>query len=101
MSRITIKDLQTFKIESMSSLEIAELTGKSHYHVTRDIKKILEEVEIDPSKFKGIYKDSYGRNQVKYDLPKRECLLVVSGYSAKMRLDIIDELQYKQLEQGV
>ncbi|EEW1532830.1 hypothetical protein D9F41_02465, partial [Escherichia coli] len=29
---------------SMTSVEIAELTGKEHYHVLRDIRKMLEEL---------------------------------------------------------
>lgn len=78
---------------TMTSREIAELTGKNHFDVTRDIINILSQAEIDASKFAVIYKDAQNRNQTEYKLPKRECDLVVSGYSVKYRLAIIDRWQ--------
>lgn len=42
-------------IVSISSLEIANITGKEHFHVLRDIENMLEELEIDKSNFGGIY----------------------------------------------
>lgn len=84
---------------TMSSREIADLTGKNHFDVKRDIQNTLLQAEIDASKFAVIYKDSQNRNQSEYNLPKRECDLVVSGYSVKYRLAIIDrwqELEEKQ-----
>lgn len=83
----------------MSSREIAELTGKAHKEVTRDIENILGQAEIDVRRFARTYKDSMNRSQKEYQLPKRECDLVVSGYSVKYRLAIIDrwqELESKQ-----
>lgn len=78
---------------TMTSREIAELTGKNHFDVTRDIEKVLFQAEIDTSKFAAIYKDAQNRNQTEYRLPKRECDLVISGYSVKYRLAIIDRWQ--------
>jgi len=86
---------------TMTSREIAELTGKNHFDVTRDIINIFSQAEIDASKFAVIYKDAQNRNQTEYRLPKRECDLVVSGYSVKYRLAIIDrwhELENKNSE---
>ncbi len=78
---------------TMSSREIADLTGKNHFDVKRDIQNTLLQADIDASKFAVIYKDSQNRNQSEYKLPKRECDLVVSGYSVKYRLAIIDRWQ--------
>lgn len=83
----------------MSSREIAELTGKRHSDVIRDIENVLSQAEIDERKFASSYKDSNNKLQKEYQLPKRECDLVVSGYSVKYRLAIIDrwqELESKQ-----
>ena len=80
----------TNKPIAMSSLEIAKLTGKDHNHVLRDIRKILSEVEIDPSKFGLVYLAGNGEERTCFNLPRLECNLVVSGYSAKYRLEIID-----------
>jgi len=77
----------------MTSREIAELTGKNHKEVTRDIYNVLTQAEIDASKFAHTYQDSQNRDQREYRLPKRECDLVVSGYSVKYRLAIIDRWQ--------
>lgn len=84
---------------TMSSLQIADITGKEHRNVTIDISRILGEVGIDAQGFLHIYRDTQNREQKCYLLPRRECDLVVSGYSAKYRLAIIDrwqELESKQ-----
>lgn len=75
---------------TMTSREIAELTGKDHKNIIRDIETTLLQAEIDALKFEHIYIDSQNRSQREYRLPKRECDLVVSGYSVKYRLAIID-----------
>lgn len=88
-----MKTLSTQTKQTMSSLEIAELTGKTHAVVIGDIKRILAEVEIDSSVFQTIYLDSMNREKPCFNLPRRECDLVVAGYSAKYRLAIIDRWQ--------
>lgn len=84
MSNITLNAQQT-----MSSREVASLTGKTHGHVMRDIKKMLTELEIDQSKNGGIFLDDYGREQPMFNLSREltDCLL--TGYSAKMRMAVI------------
>lgn len=45
-----MKDLTTLnaaEVQSMSSKEIAELTGKKHFHVIRDIEALLESLNPD------------------------------------------------------
>ena len=75
---------------TMSSREIAALCNKLHKNVTTDIEKMLTEVGIDGLKFQRIYKDKLNRDQREFLLPRRECDLVISGYSVKYRLAIID-----------
>ena len=40
---------------TMSSLEIARLTGKQHQDVLRDIRRMLEDLDITASSFAGGY----------------------------------------------
>ncbi|WP_375627958.1 MULTISPECIES: Rha family transcriptional regulator [unclassified Bartonella] len=75
---------------TMSSREIAELCDKRHDNIVRDIRQICIDLKIEVSKFQGNYKDSTGRKLVCYNLPKRECLILISGYSTVLRAKIID-----------
>ena len=74
---------------TMSSLEIAKLTGKDHKNVLQDIRRILEEVEIDGLKFQSVYLAGNGEERACYNLTREVCDLVVSGYSVKYRYAII------------
>lgn len=85
--------------KTMSSLEIAELTGKRHDHVMEDIRKMLEELELDIPTFRGIYKDSMNRKQSMFNLDKELTLTLVSGYSIKLRNSIIK--RWEELEQAI
>ena len=40
--------VQTIQKQTMSSLEIANLTGKRHTHVIRDIREMCESIKDDP-----------------------------------------------------
>ncbi|CAK00941.1 Rha family transcriptional regulator [Bartonella tribocorum] len=88
-------------VPTMSSREIAELCGKRHDHVMRDIKRILEELYAERGlpKFGGTYLDKQGKPQNCYNLPKRECLILVSGYNTALRAKIID--RWQELEKQV
>lgn len=55
-----------------------------------DIRRILLEAEINPAEFLAVYKDQQLIDRPCYNLPRRECDLVISGYSVKYRLAIID-----------
>ena len=87
----------TMPTQTMSSLEIAELTGKEHKNILADIRKLLNELEIGSADFSAQYKDSSGKENLLFNLPKRECLILVSGYSVQLRAKIID--RWQELEQ--
>lgn len=82
--------------ETMSSLEIAELTGKQHAHVMRDIRSLLEHGVSESNFGLGSYSDANGQNRPCYNLTKKGCLILASGYDAKLRERIID--RWEQLE---
>jgi phage antirepressor YoqD-like protein/phage regulator Rha-like protein len=87
----TLKILSNNK--TMSSLEIAKLTGKPHNDVLKDIRRILEEAEIGAGQFSHSYLSEQNKPLPCFNLPFRETNLIISGYSAKHRLVIIDRWQ--------
>ena len=64
-----MKDL-VVAVKSMSSLEIAELTGKEHRNVMSDIRKMLDELSIDAAKFSATYKAGRNNTYECFNLPK-------------------------------
>ena len=74
---------------TMSSREIAELTGKAHPKVTADIEKMLIELGEDAADFRRIYFDSMNREQVEYRLNRELTETLLTGYSAKLRRKVI------------
>jgi len=89
----------------MSSLDIAELCGKQHFHVMRDIRKMEPAWEkITQSKFGcSNYKDPTGRILPCYSLTKTECLYIATKYNDEMRAKLVlrwEELERERLEQG-
>lgn len=90
-----MKDLALIK-ETMSSVEIAELTGKEHYNVIRDIRTLLEQGVAALNFEASTYKDANQRNRPCFNLTKKGCLILASGYDAKLREKIID--RWEELE---
>ena len=78
---------------TMSSREIAELTGKDHKNVLADIRKMLTELGHTLADFSANLFDSYGRSQKGFNLPKRETYILMAGYSTPLRAKIIDRWQ--------
>lgn len=77
----------------MSSLEIAELTGKRHADVIRDIEKMFESLDIAERSFASGYKDANNQERKCYKLDKELTLTLVSGYNIKLRNSIIKRWQ--------
>ena len=83
---------------TMTSREIAELTGKQHKNVLEDVRKMLSELGLSSAGFSAQYNDITGRTLPCFNLPKRETMILVSGYSIPMRARIID--RWEALETG-
>lgn len=85
--------------QKMSSLEIAELTGKRHAHVLRDIDNILK--EIDPLLGYGFktatYTDSNNRSHRMFELDKDSTFCLMTGYNVDARMRVIK--RWQDLEQ--
>ncbi len=91
---------------TMSSREIATLTGKLHRNVMRDATNMLVELHgLEVAlKFEHYYIASNGKRNPELLLPKRETFILVSGYSVELRARIIDrwmELEEQQAKTQV
>jgi phage regulator Rha-like protein len=86
--------------QTMTSREIAELTGKEISHVHRDIRVMIEQLGDDPE-LDHITEDRDGRTYVTcIHLTKNLTYTLVSGYNVKMRKAIIDRWQELEAKQS-
>ena len=87
---------------TMSSREISELCEKRHDHVMRDIRAMLDELSLSPSlgyeenQSLSILYDAHTKRAREYRLPRRECDILIAGYSIKYRAAIVD--RWRELE---
>lgn len=85
---------------TMSSVQIAELTGKQHKHVMRDIRNLLEqgisETNFGLSSYEKPQPNGGTKTVPCYNVTKKGCLILASGYDAKLREKIID--RWEELE---
>ena len=85
--------------QSMSSREIAELTGKHHGHVLRDIKTLINQGAITESSFgMSAYTDASGKSNPEYLLDFDATMTLVTGYNAVLRAKVIK--RWRELEEG-
>ena len=89
--------MQVETTATMDSREIAELTGKQHAHVCRDIQVMLEGIGAGSS-FGSGYLDANNQSRKCYKLPYRETMILVSGYSVELRAKVID--RWMELERA-
>lgn len=84
----------------MSSLEIAELTGKRHADVMRDIRNIVEQIgnEAERNFALSSYVSEQNKELPMYVLDKKGSLCLASGYDAKLRMAIINRWEQLELE---
>ena len=85
--------------QTITSLEIAEITGKEHRNVLRDIRSMEVAWEkITQLKFeRSYYKDKSGKNSPMFTLTKDECLYVATKFNDEARAKLV--LRWKQLEE--
>lgn len=83
------------QLVSMTSVEIAELTGKRHDNVIRDIRNMVEELNV--LKTEGVdeeaYKDAKGESRTMYRLDRKHTFILIAGYSVHLRAKCYDHIQ--------
>jgi len=87
--------------ERMGSREIAEMTGKSHAHLLRDIRKMEESwIKINQTNFVLVdYIDGKGEKRPEYLLTKKESLYIATKFNDIARARLIN--RWEELEQQV
>lgn len=86
------------QLSEMSSIEIAEITGKKHKSILRDIRNLLKQGVAGHNFVPSEFEDSTGRKLPMYNLTKKGSLILASGYNAVLREKIID--RWESLETG-
>jgi len=93
-------DLAKSDRKTMSSREVAELTGKRHADVMRDLRTCEQsylEVFGNERRFALVnYTDAKGEQRPEYMLNKSQTLFLVSGYDAVLRAKI--QKRWEELE---
>ena len=90
------------KVQTMTSLEIAELTGKQHKHLMEAIRKMEPAWEkVHGSKFRLMFREvKIGNGAVRHDpcyvLTKTECLYIATKFNDEARAKLV--LRWQQLE---
>ena len=88
------------RVISMSSTEIAELTGKQHKNVIRDIRDMLDELQGDGSDLSHVREDKDGRGYtINFHLDKELTETLLTGYSIPLRRKVVHRLH--ELEDSI
>ncbi len=83
----------TTPVLTMSSRVIAELTGKEHFHVKRDCETMFSELDLDPKGYiQNWIHPQNGQTYTEYLLPKDLVETLITGYSIKLRYQVIQRL---------
>ena len=95
-----MKEISIYTNQTMTSLEIAELTGKQHFHVMEAIRKMEPAwAKIAESNFRlGSYKDANGQFRPCYMLTKTECLYIATKFNDEARAKLV--LRWEELERA-
>ena len=86
------------KVQTMTSLEIAELTGKQHKNVMQAIRNMEPAWEkVNGLKFQLVeYRDQKGELRPCYQLTKTECLYIATKFNDEARAKLV--LRWEELE---
>ena len=86
--------------QTMTSLEIAELTGKQHKDVMRAIRKMEPAwMKVNGRNFALVeYKDAKGELRPCYQLTKTECLYIATKFNDEARAKLV--LRWEELERA-
>lgn len=89
--------MQLTTVTQMTSLEVAEITGKEHKSVLRDIRDEIEKIESQGFSTEHIfvlseYQDRTGRTLPMYVLTREGVLQLAARYDAVVRFKLIEKV---------
>lgn len=85
-------------VQTMTTREIAQITGKEHRNVKRDAEVMFEQLNIDPKGYAQIWTHPQnGQSYEEFVLDKELSMCLVSGYNVQLRMTIIK--RWTELEQ--
>lgn len=80
----------TINTVTMSTVEIAELTGKRHDNVLRDARAVVSQVNALKSEaIESVYKDGRGRDKPMLILDKHLTFTLITGYDTGLRHNVV------------
>lgn len=82
---------------TMDSREIAELTGKQHRNVMRDIRNMLDQLNLGELTFEHSYLSPQNKQLPCYKLDRIHVECLLTGYSVPLRMKVLKRLA--ELEQ--
>lgn len=93
------------KDQRMTSLEIAEMTGKNHFDLMRAIRKMEDAWEkVNGCNFALVdYRDAKGESRPCYSLTKTECLYIATKFNDEARARLVlrwEQLEKERIQQG-
>ena len=96
--KIMTQIIKINKVQTMTSLEIAELTGKQHKDVMKAIRNMEPAwVKVNGRKFALVeYQDKKGELRPCYQLTKTECLYIATKFNDEARAKLV--LRWQELE---
>lgn len=83
---------QNMTRQSMSSREIAELTGSTHDNVLKTVRQLVRKGVVSANETPYVHPQN-GQTYAEFLLSYRDTMVVVSGYSVELRAKIIDRWQ--------
>ena len=93
-----MKSINIYKEQTMTSLEIAELTGKQHKDVMKAIRNMEPAwLKVNGRKFALVeYQDKKGELRPCYLLTMTECLYIATKFNDEARARLV--LRWQELE---
>lgn len=96
MTSLTVAKARS--VVTMSSREIAALTGKLHKNVMADCRNMFDALKLQSADFSADYQDEKGRTYQEFWLDQDLTLTLMTGYSIPLRHKVAK--RWRQLETG-